>query len=183
MTIDLMLDTESFSTRANPVLLSIALVPFDFNGSGRAAFCPTFHRYLELPRQVEMGLHMDPSTVMWWMGQEAEARQAQTCADRLRPDTVAIELQSYLAGFGNVRVWAYGAAEDHVWLRSFYRAFGYECPISYRNARCLRTLADMAGLYKAAGTTASRHNAYLDCIDQIAHAQESMRRLTPAMAA
>lgn len=136
---DLSLDTETMGQRPGSAIVGIGACFFDTNTS---EIGPTFYRAINLATACRVGLTLDPGTVMWWMGQSDEARNA------IRFSTVAIEtaLQEFnewvLAQCqkDDVRPWTRGPSFDCSLLHAAYRACGMEAPWHYWNERCHRTL-------------------------------------------
>jgi hypothetical protein len=145
---NIMFDCEGFSTRPNALLVQIAAVPFDLSA---APLCPhgveMFDAYLDWNKcELERNLcHVDLATVYWWMaqGQIARNRLILGHAGALNAMKAADQLMHFIKQHGtdDVKVWSYGAASDLVWLRHFLHIAGYPEPWSYRNERCLRTVA------------------------------------------
>jgi hypothetical protein len=179
---DVMIDMETLSTRANPVVRSIAAVKFDLHLPWRAVdptqYEPLFEADVRLAGQQEAGLHLDLDTVKWWMQQSDAARARFVRKEDERVDTVLVDLGRKLRGAGTdvpwhdggARVWSYGATADLVWLRSLFETYGYEYPVHYRNLWCARTFAGVMEVGVADDyrkTDEPKHDPYWDCVAQI----------------
>lgn len=179
---DVMIDMETLSTRANPVVRSIAAVKFDLHipwpTVDPTQYAPLFEADVRLTGQQEAGLHLDVDTVKWWMQQSDAARERFARKEDERVDTVLVGLDRKLRSVGTdvpwhdggARVWAYGATADLVWLRSLFEAYGYAYPVHYRNLWCARTFAGVMEVgvpadYRKADEP--EHDPYWDCVAQI----------------
>lgn len=142
---DVVLDLETLGTAPGSVILSIGAVMVDERDTELTPAHPRFHQHIRVQDSVAAGLTMDPSTVLWWLGQSIEAREA------LRAGQVGAEsLPSVLEGFGawvrnnadtrSVRVWGNGSDFDNTLLTEAYRAAAVPVPWKFWNNRCLRTL-------------------------------------------
>jgi len=179
-----MLDMETLSTKTNPSILSIGAVVFDPDGdltleALRAS--PTFYVVTDGSGQANLGLDVDFPTIQWWMTQSAEARLA------IFGDVPRVSLSAALRQFTawyaehapGCEVWSYGAAADIPWLQSAYEHLGLIFPVSYRDARCLRTLAAVIGIERPEvdATAATEHNALDDALVQAIWLQQCFRKL------
>jgi hypothetical protein len=70
---DLMLDVECMGMGATGALVSIGAVFFDEHKGQLGA---EFHRAINLATAVQRGGTLDPSTIMWWLGQDEAARNS-----------------------------------------------------------------------------------------------------------
>ena len=170
-----MLDTETLSARSNPVIRSIAVIPFDPTGDGplksRAEW---FDLTLKLEPQQKAGLYLDPRTIMWWMQQSKDARLRFTSGDETRPEQALDRFAAYI--HGDAPIWAWGAASDIVWMNSLAAAFGYS-EIYHRRVRCLRTLGALAGVRPEQFNHGTEHDPVDDCLAQIALCQHAYKKL------
>lgn len=129
-----MLDLETLGTGPTSSILSIGAVKFSPSGIG-----DRFYSCVDLASCERYGLKIDASTVAWWMHNDrSEARKT------LNFDT-PMDLPTVLEGFSmwlpeQSWVWSNGAAFNNVILRNAYKAVGAECPYTYRQDCCFRTL-------------------------------------------
>lgn len=134
---NIMLDIETLGTQPGCVVLSIGAVEFDNSG-----ILATFHAHIDVASSHKAGLTVDPSTMMWWLGQSKEAQDAI-----LQPDTVS--LQDALAAltdtfeWGNTRLWANGASFDFPILEAAHSAVGVPVPWQFWNLMDYRTLKNL----------------------------------------
>jgi exodeoxyribonuclease VIII len=174
---DIMLDLETMGNGPDAAIIAIGAIDFDVDtcktGTG-------FYVHVDLASSVAAGGIIDPSTVLWWMKQNDQARGAFA-----RPgEKIAVALHLFaewvsVRGARNeVRVWGNGAAFDNVILASAYRRLDLVPPWEFWNDRCYRTMKAQYPDIKLqrAGT---HHNAIDDAISQADHL---LAMLTPAPA-
>src|SRR5271165_1634722 len=132
-----MVDLEAMSTESNASIISIGAVRFYLNVK-QESFTEDqlFYTAVSLQSSQEAGLHIKADTVMWWLGQEPEARNAfknpVSLASALNAFSRFVPENAYI--FGN------GAAYDNVVLHNAYKAIGLGYPVSYKYDVCYRTL-------------------------------------------
>ena len=120
---DIAVDVETLGKRNNAAILSIGAVKFDPNGN---VLGDAFYVDVDPASCVALGMTIDISTIMWWMGQRRnadgaliydesrdEARKVMVTADR-------IDLASALYGFNewfgpvSLPVWGNGSTFDKI---------------------------------------------------------------------
>lgn len=130
-----MLDIETLGTQPGAAILSIGAVKFHANGVGAEFYCA-----VDLRSCLDMGLTIDPDTLMWWMGQPQEAR------DHIRNPikkalSLRIALQEFAIWLGKgCRVWGNGANFDQPLLDLAYHKCRMETPWKFWDAPCYRTV-------------------------------------------
>lgn len=170
--IDVAIDIETLGTCPGSVITQLAGVAFNALGVG-----PEFHVYIDPESCVKEGMTIDTSTVLWWMKQSDEARAAfqHKGTDIHQALGMFNDFISKLFG-SDVRVWGYGAAFDNVHLAEAYRRCGMVLPWSYKNDRCLRTLAAIYPCLKRPELPGFiAHNALWDARSQAAYASKIIR--------
>lgn len=175
MSVQVMIDLETFGTGNDAVILSIGAVKFDPETSGMP-LTDGFYVAIDPRSCVAAGLKMDASTVMWWMDEDRdEARRALMSTERL---DLVTALEGFTMWFGHesLPVWGNGATFDNVILRSAFRATGQDCPWHFWHDRCYRTVKNLApGVeLQREGT---HHHALADARSQAAHLLEIMTYL------
>lgn len=161
-----MLDLETMSTKTDAAIVQIANVIINFN---TGEIVNEFYCEVSLESSVKCGGTMSASTVLFWMRQPDEAREAlqRGCSiqEALKKLT---EFMDSIDSIKNRKVWGNGAAFDAPILRSAYERLGLETPWSFRNEKCYRTVADMHPnipiVYKGI-----KHNALSDAKNQAKH--------------
>ena len=164
---DVMIDLETMGNRSNATIIAIGAVEF-FPESQELG--EEFYRVVDLQSCLDVGMEIDASTVIWWMGQNDTARaQFQRKGDIL--PSVLLSLTELI----NIetRVWGNGAAFDNVILANAYHCCGIEPPWRFWNDRCYRTIKALSPvLMKRQG---AHHNALDDARDQAVHLMEILR--------
>lgn len=151
----IMLDLETFGNGNNAAIVSIGAVKFN-----ETEILDEFHVGVDLASAVNVGLKMDPDTILWWMDPDrADARAALLALDK-------VDLYSALMGFKEwagddiAAIWGNGATFDNVILRSAYAACGVEYPVRFWQDQCYRTLK-----YRAPGVELVREGVHHDACD------------------
>jgi DNA polymerase III epsilon subunit-like protein len=152
-----MIDLETLSLRPNAHILQVGVCGADLD-EGKVTW-PWMNVWLAPEAQI--GRHIDPGTVSWWMLQDADVRRSVFEADptlTLTVDQLFDFLKQYTEG---ATVWAKPAAFDFGVLADLFQA---KLPWHHRATRCLQTLAatlDPGGKLKPADSAAA-HNAGAD---------------------
>jgi hypothetical protein len=168
----IMVDIETMGTGPDAPILSIGAVAF--NGAGLG---DEFYKPCNFQSAVDSGAVIDPSTVMWWLRQDAAALNAlEDCQDS--GITLTGALQSFLA-FVNPShptlrgVWGNGATFDNVIIRQSCKRLGLEVWPFWLD-KCYRTVK---GAYPAVKMerVGTHHNALDDAKSQALHLIEINR--------
>ena len=159
----IMLDLETMGNSSNAAIVAIGAVKFDVaNG-----ITDTFYLKVDLESAVALGGKMDPSTVIWWLGQNAEARKEMQNGG-LRIMQALVQFSDWVGDEHQARVWGNGAAFDNVILTSAYKNAGFAAPWRHWNDRCYRTIKAMyPDVPKVLPTVA--HHALADAEAQARH--------------
>jgi hypothetical protein len=160
--LQVMLDLETMSTNYNAAIASIGAVKF----SEEDGIVDTFYQTVDLKSCKNVGLHVSPETVKWWMKQSPEARKALTV------DTVPLDeaLQKFSKWYGTKKlpVWGNGATFDNVIITSAYDAVDLSRPWAYYLDRCYRTVRALIEI-PADERKGVYHNALDDATFQAEH--------------
>jgi len=162
-TVHVMIDLETLSTRANATILSIGATKFTI-GEG---IIDKFYCNIDAKSCKTAGLHVDKSTIEWWMQQSPAARDA-LLTDQL-PLTDALQSFTDWVGKDKVMPWGNGASFDISIMESAYQAVGLAYPWRYSNIMCYRTVMNLMGLSNAkirASENDTHHHALDDAISQ-----------------
>jgi hypothetical protein len=168
----IMLDLETLDTAANSAILSIGAVSFTMDGG----IHDKIHLYVH---DNDDNSTVTVDTLLWWMGQDENARAAQIKAERQPMSTALgsfagwVEKQGDLAG-----MWGNGAAFDNVILRSAYERNGFIVPWSHRVDRCFRTMKRMFPSVEADTFVGVKHDALDDAANQAMHLCKIMKSLS-----
>lgn len=195
-----MIDSETLSTSNNGVIWQIGAVEW-FPGRPHGTCEETlraFNAHISLESSFAAGRVVDPSTIMYWMGAETDAREAfilgQQNAIAWRD---ALQLLSEWIVTDNGRqgmsrttrapdaVWSHGAAFDLAMLEEGYRRARMKCPWDYNAQRDTRTIFAMSGqsLHKwyteedRVNDKLIAHNAVDDSIAQITGLMRAINHL------
>jgi hypothetical protein len=154
----LMIDWETLGTAEDSIVLSVGLILFDQHKE-------LMDDYMEfkIPHQIYEGRTMDPKTVSWWkrMNPEEFRRLVEGGCNTLDEFRKIIHADY---PYDNTYVWSRGymdfAILNHVLVR----------PYPYYAFRDVRTLDSIFTVAQAA----NKHNALLDCRNQIKYVQACM---------
>ncbi len=164
----LMIDLETFGNGNDAAIISVGACTFDTHGT---LILDTFYRVVDLEISTHPG-DIDSSTVMWWLKQEDGARKALTDSGSTEPlGTVLKQLSAWITSSKAETLWSNGPTFDEVIIRSAFRRYGLDFPLSFRASRCMRTIRSLPGaprLYMKKGTA---HNALDDAVHQAKHVQ------------
>ena len=167
---DLMIDTETMGMPPDGALLSIGAVFFDLQ---TCTLGPTFNQTINLATAVRDGGTLTPSTIMWWLGQSQEARDAvRFSAFDIR--NVLNDFSAFIAEHGShksVRPWGNSSGFDLTIVSSAYKRSGIAQPWYFTNERCFRTVRNMYPHveYDPESKGKGAHNALADAVFQSEH--------------
>ena len=168
----IMVDLETMGTRPNAPIISIGAVSFNADGIQQK-----FYRNVSLHSSVRSGAVIDPSTVMWWLRQDAQARAALEDAQDGPDGGGAHSLEDSLRDLGQLRctygdelkgVWGNGATFDNVIIQESCRRLGVPQPWEFWLDRCYRTVKSMYPNIKME-RDGTHHNALHDARSQAVH--------------
>lgn len=166
----IMIDLETMGTRPNAPIIAIGAVTFDANGIGTHSF----YKNVDLQSAVTAGATIDPSTVMWWMRQNDDARAALSAGGAVDIVTALDAFDAWVdSATGHNRdalkgVWGNGASFDNTLMSESYKRLGFNPPWPFWKDRCYRTVKSMFPNVpmERSGT---HHNALDDAISQAKH--------------
>ena len=170
MWLDLMIDTETMGLPPDGALMSIGACFFDMK---TRAIGPTFSRAINLATAVRDGGTIKPSTVMWWLGQSQQARDAvRFTTEDIR--TTLADFSTFIAEHSrhkDVIPWGNSSAFDLTIIGGAYDRIGVPVPWSPFRERCFRTLRNLypSTEYNTDDKGAGAHNALEDAIFQAKH--------------
>jgi len=173
---EIMVDLETLSTADNACIISIGAARFDLYGKD---LYDSFYVVVDPASCQEYGLHIDASTVMWWMEENKSEARREFLSESKQDLGSALEGFAMWAKEGGIEgVWGNGAAFDNVILRNAYKAAGMECPWPFWRDRCYRTMKSLPGAPEMTSREGTHHNALDDAISQAAHLQQIADALT-----
>ena len=192
MALDVMLDLETVGTSASPAILSVGAYAFDPLGEPTeeppddADPC-AFYRNVRLQSCIDLGLLVDGATVMWWLGQGADARRALFAPDPVPVDNALDMLGRWFrANFDDQQsyVWSHGATFDVPILEEIYRRLPRRVPWFFSKVHDTRTLFDLCGYrLPKADERPGGHHALRDAWAQAAGVQWCWREARAALQA
>ena len=163
----IMIDLETMGNRPNAPIIAIGAVAFDAGGLAKEFYCT-----VSLHSAVRSGAVIDPSTVMWWLGQDKIAQDALTDkqGEAIGLEVALREFMQFVCSYGDglKGVWGNGATFDNVILAESYRRLDKVAPWPFWKDKCYRTVK---GMYpdvrmERSGT---HHNALDDAKSQALH--------------
>lgn len=169
---DIMLDLETMSVDSNAAIVSIGAVQFDlFTGE----LGSTFYQNVNLESCARAGLDINAGTVMWWMLQNDEARNA--LHDKaLELYQACIMFTDFIIDVGDGRVkevslWGNGKEFDNKIIRNAYSAIDLNFPLPFYKDNDVRTVIDIAKRidcdWHKPERKGTHHNALDDAIYQV----------------
>jgi hypothetical protein len=179
MTYDLMLDTETLSTRPNAVFTNLGAIKFDPFGDdsnsilGDKINMNTFYRRIDPGSFDWPTAHIDPNTIEWWSKQAPEALEEVIALDD-RHDVRDVLKDFYKWAGKPRRVWANGAAFDSVIIETACRELERAYPWEYWQFRDSRTIMKMVDVER---TKMNYHHALWDCWCQVVDLQRALKVL------
>ena len=167
--LNVMLDLETMGTRVGCAIASLGAVEFDpMTGEPGKEFYQT----VDLESCQAAGLHLDAGTVVWWLGQSEEARQA-LLKDPRPLGQVLVDFRAWLPT--KSLLWGHGADFDPPILVECYRVMGFKQPWERRNVRDTRTVLAQASMEM--GKHEGLHHALEDAKYQAKRIAEAHRKL------
>lgn len=165
---DAMADIETLGLGKNSVILSIGAVKFTAGG-----LFEEFHEYIDPDSCLNVGMEIDPSTVIWWMQQNEQAR-AQFNRPRRLLQHVLQDFREWLGD--DCRIWGNGADMDVALLENAYNRCKVRTPWRYNHVRCYRTMKCLVPFaYVPQEEGEVEHNALHDAKSQARHLIEIMK--------
>jgi len=166
-----MLDLETLGTRRDSAILSIGAASFDPHSDKIGA---EIHLGVDVVSCQEHGLHIDASTVMWWLEKGG--------GDFPKPAYPLAKALHLLSSFYMTQkceaVWSNGATFDIPIVENAYRVLGGNItPWKYWDARDTRTVFWLAGYDGSPTRGKATHSALEDTLLQIRLIQEAIRKI------
>ncbi len=167
---NVMVDLETLGRRAGCAIVSIGAVKFD-PLSGFVDTDNAFYRAITVESAVRFGLHIDPSTLKWWMQQDDAARAVFNDPEAVGIQQALVEFAEWAdedGEYDGIKLWGNGASFDNPILSAAYEAVDIIQPWKFWNDRCYRTKkAECPQVpFVRIGT---HHNAVDDALSQARH--------------
>lgn len=171
---DVMLDFETLGNGPNAGIIQIGACYFD---RATGEICGCFKCNVDAVDAVRCGGVIDASTVYWWLGQSREAIESVT--EGISKLTLA-DAMTHLNAFlkDAAAIWSH-ATFDFVILQETLKRLDIKPSFSYRAARDIRTLVDLAGIDPKSEefTNDLPHDALQDCLCQVKYCVAAMNKL------
>lgn len=165
---DVMIDLETLGRNPGCMVVSLGAVVFNPNKGVDAK--KTCHIVFDLEDQAREGLHMDVSTVRWWLKQELPARrlfEGSGVALRSGLDTFDRWFKGLKCPTKDTYVWGNGSSFDISILEALYHKIGAKPPWAYNRVMDLRTFKRFTGKGKQVPRAKGiHHNALDDAFNQ-----------------
>jgi hypothetical protein len=167
---DLMIDLETMGVPPSAPIVSIGAAFFNIR---HEKIGPTYHQAINLATAVRDGGVLDCGTIMWWLQQGDEARNA-ICFSAHDNRVVLREFSEWIAitcRHLDVIPWGNGSTFDLTILGSAYDRIGMKRPWRFHNERDFRTVRNLYPnvVYDVADKGGTAHNARDDAIFQAEH--------------
>ena len=127
-----MIDIETLGTDPGAAIVSIGAVRFTVDGGIEDELFVS----VDVESCQDYGLRIDASTVIWWLGQSADAREQLRGGDDL--EHALRELRAFVDGCDEV--WANSPSFDLTILEAAYECVGLSIPWNFWEERDYRTL-------------------------------------------
>jgi exodeoxyribonuclease VIII len=163
MTVNIMVDLETMSTRSNAAICSIGAVKWEGD-----KILDKFYCTIDIKSCKDAGMHISKDTVKWWSEQNKEALR------ELTKNNIPLyeALDKFRDWFGpkSLPIWGNGAVFDNTILSNAYFITDQEPPWKCWDDRCYRTLKSIFNWIPADKREGVYHNALDDAIFQTKHA-------------
>lgn len=162
----LMIDIETLGIAPTSVILSIAAVPFTSNG---AETDNRFHELINLDSAIRDSRTIDAHTLAWWLKQPNGASDIILRAydSKLSHFDCLAKLLEYVLLLKPTTIWSRSPCFDITILENAYNAVRVQVPWHYRTLRDVRTVFGMVNFDKERFDANIKHDAELDCVQQI----------------
>lgn len=158
----IMLDLETMGTAGDSAIIAIGAVAFD-----SLSIIGRFYTNVNLQSCIDLGMKVDGSTVIWWMGQSDQARSIFSDKSPHLNESLT-EFTNWFNSVNGDEVWGNGASFDNVILSTAYNKAGLAQPWKFWNDRCYRTVKNMNPSIKL-NRVGTYHNAVDDAESQALH--------------
>ncbi len=166
----LMIDIECAGTERDAALMSIGAAFFDLHSY---KIGPTFILPVHLATSVRLGMKMYPETIIWWLRQGDDARNA-VCFNMVDIRVALERFSTWCAENSrrqDLRTWGNAASFDLGILGYAYHLADMPAPWTFGKETCFRTVRNMNTHveYDPATRQSVHHNALDDSLFQIEH--------------
>lgn len=178
---NIMVDLETLGTEPGSVILSIGAVHF------RGGEIVSQYQASILPKScMKLGMKADPDTMLWWMEQKAEAREALLRVQEFSEPMLEV-LRDFFSWVSQccggcldlkaVRLWGNGASFDCALLMAAYKLADIPAPWKYSGERCYRTVKALNPDVVEDAREGTHHDALADATHQAKHLMKMLPNL------
>lgn len=161
----IMIDLETMGNTSFSAITAIAAVRFDVL-TGMTG--ESFFAHVDLKSCLEAGLHVDASTVTWWMEQEDDVRKAFTGRSGIPLEMALRKFSDFCRGDGYV--WGNSARFDLGLLQNAHNLLKIPIPWDFRKELDCRTMNWLIPEIRInTPRKGSAHNPIDDCLFQISY--------------
>lgn len=161
---NVMIDIETLGTESYSAILSIAAVRFNMDGETSKEI---FHETINLESSLNFGLRINANTLKWWVDKDIETFKKNLSG--IKSLNIVLHDLTLWINSDDI-VWGNSARFDLGLLHNAFEKCMIPIPWSYRNERCVRTVADFnEKLTKEVKQSwkGEPHNPVDDCLLQI----------------
>lgn len=170
---DVMIDIETLGNTKNSVICQIGACYFDrYTGE----IGEKFKVNIDARSVIKSGATMDADTIYWWLNQSEEARQSILADPKIDIISALNSLNTFLI---NAKyIWSH-ATFDFVAITETYKRLDIRPVFSYRSARDIRTLIDLAKIKIDEGNKrdGTHHDGLDDAIYQVKYCVKAFNQL------
>jgi len=168
----IMVDLETMGTSSNAAIVAIGAVEFDIDAEV-GLLGAEFYCNIDIQTCIDAGLSVDGSTIIWWLKQSEEARNAisktpYNLVRGLNDFTRFIEAAQDRS-LSRITVWGNGSNFDNVILHSAYTAAGLTKPWHFKYDRDVRTLVFLGRALGIEKTEVVREGVRHHALDDAKH--------------
>lgn len=179
--LDIMLDIETCGLEPNAAWLSVAMIPFNMDGSP-VEQAEEYQAKIELTSCFMSSMSFDVDTQHWWSEQDPVVKMELIQGEKKPVNQVAGELWNILNALSDnydLVLWSQGSDFDFPKLEYCFRVFvGRKAPYNYWNKRDARTYVREMGVdSRQIERKGNRHAAADDCRHQIVLLQLAYQKL------
>lgn len=169
---DIMLDLETLGNGKSAAICQIGACYFDRH---TGAIGETFKVNVDVASSVRAGAKLDAETVYWWLSQSDEARASILADPKVTLEQALILFNEFSSK--SKEIWSH-ATFDFVTIMDSYKLCNINPTFSFRSARDIRTLVDLARVTtKKTERTGLHHDALEDCKHQVKYCTEAFNKL------
>ncbi len=183
----MMLDLETWGAGSRAVIVEAGACVFEPEGDVMPVepiVDRCFYRAVDPQSALNLGMEVDASTILWWIGAD-ESRRARVLDAHQNKKYAKVHefldsLGSWMVQHKVKYIWAHGATFDPVILQEYYRRLRKDQPFNFRNVRDTRTFYSMFDLteeeWKEAMQRKEKHHPVYDAWAQARAIQYCLKK-------